>query len=304
VTPLAARTFAGETPAAGASAASSPLPSRPAGTARRRRVAWLPLGVLLLAALLRLWQIGRVPPGLQFDEAHNAIDAVRVLDGSRDVFFTENGGREPFIVYLQACLLALLGRAHPAFALRLASAFVGIVTVAVLYRAFGELAGDRRVGLLAAAYLAVSYWHLHFSRYGIRAILAPLWTTAALWAWWRATREGAAAEAGGTRQGRALLGTPRARWALACGACLAAAAYSHPTGRLAPLILCLHVLYRLLARRPNARTSVWVLGAAGATAGAAPSGAGDFRSPRRPSRWRESSGRHRPGNKRSVPHGR
>jgi hypothetical protein len=56
--------------------------------------------------------------------------------------------------------------------LRLPSAAFGILTVAGLYLLGAELFGQE-AGLLAAFFLATSFWHLNFSRIGLRAISAP-----------------------------------------------------------------------------------------------------------------------------------
>lgn len=229
------------------------------GTGRRL----LPIAVLLLAAVLRFWQLGRVPPGFQFDEAHNAIDAARVLAGQPAIFFPDNGGREPLLVYLQAPWIALLGRDHTVLAIRLTSAFLGILAVAVLYRFVADTFRDEWLALLAAAFLAVSYWHLHFSRYAIRAILAPLWTTLAIWAWWAALRPG---HPGGDTVGAS---QPRNVWAASaagCGVFMALAVYSHPTGRLIPLILLGHAAFRALVNRPAGGRAWRALAVAGVTA--------------------------------------
>jgi len=235
--------------------------------------------ILLFAAALRFWQLGDVPPGPQMDEAYNAIDAARVADGARDPFFTANGGREPLSIYLQAVALAALGRDDTNVALRLVSALAGLATIAAVYGCVSDVFRDKRLGLLAAAFLAVSYWHLHFSRYAIRAILAPLWTTGAVWAWWRASgRPGDPAPIAGMadagviesaaprRRGSDHQALGRLGWAVACGACLAAAVYSHPTGRLVPLVLIGHAAYRVARDRGAWRSSAGALAAAGLTA--------------------------------------
>ena len=55
-----------------------------------------------------------------------------------------------------------------------------IVTYFAASRFFGE-----RAGLCSAALIAVSRWHVTFSRMGFRAILAPLWVSlVALALWW------------------------------------------------------------------------------------------------------------------------
>lgn len=245
-----------------------------AGGGMARRLA--PVAIVLAAAVLRLCGLGDVPPGFQFDEAHNAIDAARFIDGIRPLFLPDNGGREILLTWLQAPMLLALGREHPALALRLVNALVGTLTVALVGAVVGRLFGDRRLGWLAAAFLAVMYWHLHFSRYAIRAILAPLWATGAAGAWWLATaprprpsgRTTAADRTAPTGPAGRSIGAPRrlawawnvgalrrqpsarigpTAWSAIAGICLAAAVYSHPSGRLLPFVLGVHAAVRVIA---------------------------------------------------------
>ncbi len=130
---------------------------------------------------MRLWRLDTMPPGLFFDEAVNGVDVRYVLSGAgMPLYFEANSGREPFFIYLQTILVALTG-ATP-FALRLAGAFSGIAAVAAVYFCAEQLfsndepAGARRyLPAIAAAVLAVSYWHLSISRLGLRAgaMIAP-----------------------------------------------------------------------------------------------------------------------------------
>ena len=87
---------------------------------------------LLVALLLRLVQLDSLPPGLYYDEAFNGVDARNVVEGlSRPLYFYANNGREPLFIYWQALWVALLG--PTAYALRLAAALAGIVTIAVTF---------------------------------------------------------------------------------------------------------------------------------------------------------------------------
>ncbi len=131
-----------------------------------------PLVVLLLATFLRLFRLASVPFGWHPDEATKALLARDVLDGKFfPAFFSAFTGREALFVYLEALLFALQGESL--FSGRLLSAFVGILTVAITYATGRELFG-RRIGLLSAAFLAVSLWHLIASRNGYRAVIQPL----------------------------------------------------------------------------------------------------------------------------------
>ena len=197
---------------------------------------WLQMGaVLLIAAFMRLPALDVAPPGFQFDEAYNAWDALRVIEGARPIFLSANGGREPLYTYWQALFVSLWGPTPTA--LRLASALPGIATVLLLYGFVRLLFPSEGTGLpcLAALCLALSYWHLHFSRYGIRSILVPFWgllTFAALWVGLRQRSMG---------------------WFALCGAGLAAMVWTHPMGRLAPIVVMLVVLYFARADREWAK---------------------------------------------------
>ena len=201
----------------------------------QRQDDWLWLAALLLiAALLRLPQLETVPPGFQFDETYNAWDALRVAEGARPVFLPANAGREPLYTYLQSLLVARKGPTP--VAARLTSALPGIVTVLLLYgfvRLLFPYEGTELAGL-AALCLALSYWHLHFSRYGIRSILIPFWGLPTLASLWLGLR----------RRGVAWFGV--------CGLGLAAMIWTHPVGRLMPFAVVIVILYAAWIDRQRA----------------------------------------------------
>ena len=157
-------------------------PDTIAGMTQRRALFWM-VGCLLLAALLRLPALSQFPPGLHYDEAANAILAGDIgLRGARPLFIPSYTGKEVLFFYLAGGVMRLVGES--VFALRLTAACLGLLTVAAAYRVGRELPRDRRTALLGAALLAVSFWHLLFSRLGFRAISQPLLqalTVAALW---------------------------------------------------------------------------------------------------------------------------
>lgn len=146
-----------------------------------RREILAPVLIVLLAAVLRIYALDRLPPGLYYDESANGVDALRVLAGAHPVFFTGDQGREPLHIYLQAVAIALIGPSP--LALRLPSVALGVLSVAATYTTFRAFAG-RIVGLIGAFLLAVSFWQLSLSRLAFRAIDLPLFSTlAAYWLW-------------------------------------------------------------------------------------------------------------------------
>jgi len=139
--------------------------------------------ILGLACFFRLWQLDSIPPGLYPDEAINGNDAWQSLQrGHFEVFYPENNGREGLFIWLIAFSFKLFGPS--VWSLRLVSAIFGILTVWGLYLLTKELFNSstnrhfktsfsKKIALLAAFFLSVSFWHVNFSRIGFRAILVP-----------------------------------------------------------------------------------------------------------------------------------
>ncbi|HET6445391.1 MAG TPA: glycosyltransferase family 39 protein [candidate division Zixibacteria bacterium] len=139
----------------------------------RRTALWLMVLCILVAAALRLPDLVENPPGLHYDEAANGILAGDIgIRGERPIFIPSYTGKEPLFFYFAGSLMRLIGES--VFALRMTAALMGIVTVAATYWVGKELLADRRIALLAAALLAVSFWHVLFSRLGFRAVSQPL----------------------------------------------------------------------------------------------------------------------------------
>jgi len=147
---------------------------------------WALLAIGLLAAFLRLWCIAELPPGDGYDPAWYGIDALAILNGDMPVYMPTNIGREAMFSYIVACSVAIVGVGP--HAIHLASAVVGVLTVPATYLAAEKLFetddGPLRDygGLISALVLAVSFWHQQWSRYGVRAILVPLFSALSLWA--------------------------------------------------------------------------------------------------------------------------
>jgi 4-amino-4-deoxy-L-arabinose transferase-like glycosyltransferase len=195
----------------------------------RRQALWLMVLCLVVAAALRLPGLTATPPGLHYDEAANAILAGEIGQGGQwPVFIESYTGKEVLFFYLAGGLMRLLGQST--FTLRLTAAFIGLLTVAATYWLGRELLTDRRLALLAAVFLAASFWHLLFSRLGFRAISQPLLQALAIAALFRGLRRSS---------------WP---WLLAAGLFLGLAAYTYLAVRLFPLLLLLTLLPLLFSR--------------------------------------------------------
>jgi 4-amino-4-deoxy-L-arabinose transferase-like glycosyltransferase len=187
----------------------------------KRTLQWLSV-ILVIAALLRFSRLPLTPPGLYPDEAvdgNNALHALRT--GDFKVFYTANNGEEGLFANVEAVVLAASGVQEP-WTLRLPSAIFGFLTVLGLFFLARELFKSDRVALLAAFFLATSFWHVNFSRIGFRAIMAPFFAVWSLYFFTKSVR------------------TPRFVWsawyAALAGASFGLGFYSYISYRITPLL--------------------------------------------------------------------
>ena len=148
---------------------------------------WIVIAVLLVASFFRFYQLDKYPPGLYPDEAMNGSNAlVANATGDYKIFYPENTGREGLFINIQALSIKWFGL-HP-WALRGVSAVFGILTVLGLYLLARELF-SWPVGAVASFLLAISFWHVNFSRIGFRAIMLPFVLVFAFYFLWRGLKQ-------------------------------------------------------------------------------------------------------------------
>jgi 4-amino-4-deoxy-L-arabinose transferase-like glycosyltransferase len=127
--------------------------------------------IVLVASFLRLWQLGHVPASPDWDEAALGYNAYSLKETGKD----EYGASFPIILrsfddykpalyaYFVIPFIFLFGL--DVFAVRLVSALFGIATVVIVYFILKELIeGRKSIPLLASFILAISPWHIQFSR--------------------------------------------------------------------------------------------------------------------------------------------
>ena len=133
----------------------------------------------LLAFLLRVWRLDDIPPGWRDDELINSlVISQKALDGDLAFYYPDASGHEALFHLLSGITLAIFGPG--AAGIRLLPALLGTLTIPLTYLVAARLYG-RKIGLLAAACLAVSFWSLMYSRIGIRHISTPVFMLAAFY---------------------------------------------------------------------------------------------------------------------------
>jgi 4-amino-4-deoxy-L-arabinose transferase-like glycosyltransferase len=132
--------------------------------------------ILAIAAFFRFYKLSEVPPGLYPDVAINGNDAATALANHNfRVFYPENNGREGLFINAIAISFAFFGIS--VWSIKIVAAIIGFLTVLGLYLMIKELFRGKKqnnsIALLSSFFLAVSFWHIVFSRLGFRAIMVP-----------------------------------------------------------------------------------------------------------------------------------
>lgn len=173
---------------------------------RNNVVRFLLAVILLVAAGLRLYGLGQVPPSPDWDEAALGYNAYSILKTGMDEYGYRfplsirsfDDYKPPLYVYLTVPSVAVFGL--NVWAVRFPSVVMGLLAVLGTYFLVGELiviAGNttgKKQGpgplptvftwglpLLAAALLAISPWHIQFSRIAFEANTG---VTLNIWAFW------------------------------------------------------------------------------------------------------------------------
>lgn len=131
---------------------------------------WLLVGIIAIAIILRFWQLGSVPPSPDWDEAALGYNAYSVLHTGRDeygaflpvVLRSFDDYKPALYTYLSIPSIALFGLST--FAVRFPSAVFGVLTILAVYFLVKEFFKKEKLALLSSFLLAISPWHIQFSR--------------------------------------------------------------------------------------------------------------------------------------------
>ena len=131
--------------------------------------------IIITAVFLRFYKLGTNPPGLYWDEAVYGYDTYSILKTAHDhhgkflpLFFESFGDwKLPVYHYLLVPSIAIFGLNE--FAVRFPSAFFGTLTIPIFFMLVNKLSKNTNLALLSAFFLAISSWHIQFSRGGFES---------------------------------------------------------------------------------------------------------------------------------------
>lgn len=129
---------------------------------------FLPL-ILLLGAFLRLYHLSSLPISLFGDEVDVGYHAWSLFTTGRDYLgnllptylHSLSEWRAPLLMYLTAPFVGFLSPSN--FSVRLPVALLGVFDLYLIYR-LGKKLFSVKIGLLSALILAITPWHIHYSR--------------------------------------------------------------------------------------------------------------------------------------------
>ena len=138
-------------------------------TARRIHLLAI-IAITVIGMLLRTWDLESLPPAPDPDELSIGYNAWSILVTGRDEYGTAFPAafrafgeyKRPAFIYAAVPSIAVFG--PTTWAIRLPGAIAGTLTIPAIDAVARTLFGSRMTGFVAAASLAVSPWHLQFSR--------------------------------------------------------------------------------------------------------------------------------------------
>lgn len=146
--------------------------------------------IFLIGFILRFWRVDLIPPGLNRDEASIGYSAYSILKTGKDEYGVslplsfKSFGDWKLPLYIYADILPIAFWDLNEFSTRLPSLLFGFLTVILVYflclELFKDFQNKRILSLLSSFFLAISPWHIHFSRVASEANLAVFLVTLSL----------------------------------------------------------------------------------------------------------------------------
>jgi hypothetical protein len=145
--------------------------------------------IVIFGAFLRFYHLTDLPRGLNWDETAYAYNAYSLLQTGRDewgnawpLFLKSFGEYKPALLsYLMIPGMALFP--HSDATPRAVIATLSILSIVATFALVRQLSGNTHLALLSALTLAISPWHIHFSRTALDPSIAHPLLLLGMWAW-------------------------------------------------------------------------------------------------------------------------
>lgn len=154
------------------------------------------ISIIVLSVFLRFYKLGTIPTSMNADEVAIGYNTYSILKIGKDeygrifplLFQSFDDFKMPVYIYLTVPGVAVFGLND--FSVRLPSAVLGTLTVIVTYLLVHVLFGSSSLALIASFLLAISPWHLQFSRSAYEANIAVFFNVLGILLLLKATKKG------------------------------------------------------------------------------------------------------------------
>lgn len=160
-----------------------------------RKINWIIIAIVLLAGVLRFYKLGQNPPSLDWDETAHGYNAYSILKTGRDeyglkfplYFRSFDDYKPPVYTYLVVPSVTIFGLND--FAVRFPSALLGTFAILFTYLLAYELFKNKPIAYLSAFFLAISPWHLQFSRVAFETNSTITFSVLGTWAFLKGIKQ-------------------------------------------------------------------------------------------------------------------
>lgn len=135
-----------------------------------QRILLIILMITLVGGFIRFYKLTENPPSLNIDEVAFGYDAYSILKTGRDqnnhflplTFQSIGDYKNPVVIYTMVPSIALFGLTE--FGVRFPTALLGTLSIPLMFFLAFALTKNRNIALAASFLLAISGWHVYFSR--------------------------------------------------------------------------------------------------------------------------------------------
>ncbi len=153
-------------------------------------------GIVLVAVVLRFYKLDTLPPSLEWDEVATGYDAYSILKTGKDqfgnflplTFRSLDDYKPPLYTYLTSASIFIWGWND--WAVRFPAALLGTLAILTTYGMAMEIFHNRKIAFLTSLLLAISPWHVNFSRLALETNSTVFFTTFGIWAFFKGLKNG------------------------------------------------------------------------------------------------------------------
>lgn len=199
----------------------------------------------IIGLFLRFYKNTVNPVSLNIDEVSYGYSAFSILKTGRDengvfmplVFRSTGDYKNPVLIYSLVPSIAVFGLNE--FGVRFTTALFGALSIPALFLLISSLVKDRKIAVIAATLLAISPWHVYYSRFASEGLIGLFFLISGMWFFLKMLKGGW-------------------RWVILASIALVLSMYSYHSLRLfIPMFMLCLVIIELKSKEANKKNLVF-----------------------------------------------